>query len=219
MEKDVQDVKSNWFQKHLNLTLIIAWVGGLVFLFLPSVGFWPTPTILIVLLVSGWVLNEKGRSLGHLLWLLFPLFGIVPFVVFLVLENQRWRGGKLPGDTPDWAHSYLVTKLNVTPDYLNELRCVEHWAHANLDFTVKGDPNHLAELKSIGQWEHRGEVLLHHIRIFNPKEPEAYQIKNFISLNNHPELILYEGYRVEKSGEVIIAARAAASEGNGPSAV
>ena len=102
-----------------------------------------------------------------------------------------WLSKEGPGGMPIWAHMYLVTTLEVANDErLSQLKCVE-------------------------QLNFEGDVLLNLIRIFDPKTvPEATRIKDFTSLDQHPELILYEGYMEKESGRVHIICRAAARQGN-----
>lgn len=88
-----------------------------------------------------------------------------------------WKGIEGPHPIPDWAYSYLVTILEVNPGLL---LCVE-------------------------QINFEGDVLLKLIRVFDPLAvPEGSKIEDFTSLDQHPELILYEGYRDEESGKVQI---------------
>ena len=84
----------NWFQKHLNWTVVLAGAGG-YFAFgitriasdLVALMGW-LATLAITFSVCGWALNRKNRSLAWLL-LLFVPFG---WIVFLGLENRsEWR--------------------------------------------------------------------------------------------------------------------------------
>ena len=96
-----------------------------------------------------------------------------------------WLGGEGPKEIPQWAYLYLVTTLNVDPDFLGPLKCVE-------------------------QMNFEGDRLLNLIRIFDPTPVrETVRIKDFASLDRHPDLILYEGYTEKGSGKVHIACRAA----------
>ena len=88
-----------------------------------------------------------------------------------------WKGGESPKRIPDWAYTYLVVVLKADPDRLTLLKCVEQ-------------PDYL---------EKRPVNL---IRIFNPEEAHGHDIREFGSLDQHPELILYEGYK-EIEGEGI----------------
>ena len=101
-----------------------------------------------------------------------------------------WQGGAGPRDIPQWAYRYLVTTLKADPDHLTPLKCVE-------------------------QVNFEGAVLLNLIRVFDPNAVrEAGQIKDFASLDQYPDLILYEGYMREGSGKVHIVV--AATQGNRP---
>jgi len=98
--------KMNWFRRHLNWTMVLAWVicislaaifasgaevalswgrlsGGLILLAIGCifVGLMWWATI--------WAIKQKGRSLLHLFWLLVP-FG---FIVLLVLKNLNEKRG------------------------------------------------------------------------------------------------------------------------------
>jgi len=84
-----------------------------------------------------------------------------------------WQSREGPRDIPQWAYLYLVTQLKVDSDQLTGLKCVER-----IDV--------------------QGNVVLNLIRIYNPA-PEV-RIRDFAALDEHPELIRYEGYR-ELEGE------------------
>jgi hypothetical protein len=88
-----------------------------------------------------------------------------------------WRGGEGPKGIPRWAYTYLVVVLKADPDALSLLKCVEQ-------------PDYL---------EKRPVNL---IRIFHSEAAQRVNINDFSSLDLHPELILYEGYK-EIEGEEI----------------
>ena len=90
-----------------------------------------------------------------------------------------WRGGEGPKAIPQWAYAYLVVSLKADPDRLSLLKCVEQ-----LDYLE----NRLVTL----------------IRIFDPGAARSLEIRDFASLDQRPELILYEGYREMQSGEIEI---------------
>jgi hypothetical protein len=90
-----------------------------------------------------------------------------------------WRGGTSPKDIPHWAYRYLVVCLKAEPERLSRLKCVEEF-----DYLEKR-PVHL-------------------IRIFDPGEAQGVEIRDFASLDRHPELMLYEGHRDMESEEVAI---------------
>ncbi|HEY87482.1 MAG TPA: hypothetical protein G4O06_05615 [Dehalococcoidia bacterium] len=84
--------------------------------------------------------------------------------------DQLWLGGDSPGDIPIPVNMYLVTRLNIDPDYLYQLKCVQQ-----MDFV--------------------GDALATLFRIFDPATvPPLVKIHNFASLDQHPELIIYEGH-------------------------
>jgi hypothetical protein len=90
-----------------------------------------------------------------------------------------WRGGEGPKDIPSWAHTYLVVFLGADPDRLNLLKCVEQ-----IDY-LETSPVTL-------------------IRIFDPASSSRAATKDFASLDQHPDLILYEGYRKIQGGDIEI---------------
>ncbi len=93
--------KMNWFQKHLNWTLVIvvlaAWLLFGCGVSIAS-GTWLATIMFflwvgITLGVSAWVLREKGRSLWNLLWL---GLGYVPgIIIFMCMENKKAAMGFL----------------------------------------------------------------------------------------------------------------------------
>lgn len=91
--------------------------------------------------------------------------------------TRLWRGGEGPKEIPQWAYPFLVLSLKADPDRLSLLKCVEQ-----LDYL-----------------ETRPVTL---IRIFDPGSARSAAIKDFASLDQHPELILYEGYRELQGGEI-----------------
>jgi len=83
---------------------------------------------------------------------------------------RLWLGGESPRDIPIPVNQYLVTRLNADPDYLSELKCVQQ-----MDFVE--------------------DALAMLFRIFDPVTiPKSVKIHNFASLDQHPELIIYEGH-------------------------
>ena len=81
-----------------------------------------------------------------------------------------WLGGEGPKDIPSWVYMYLVTTLKVPPDNLTNLLSVQ----------------------KVGFWDSK---LVTFIRIYNPSAiADTLQVKDFTSLDQHPKLILYEGY-------------------------
>jgi hypothetical protein len=87
----------NWFKRHLNWTFFIAWLVGIALylafilsitslegleLFILSYSLF----IIWLLLVGGWFLRQKGRSLWFLL--LLPFLREIGVIIFLCLENK-----------------------------------------------------------------------------------------------------------------------------------
>lgn len=91
-----------------------------------------------------------------------------------------WLGGEGPGDVPSWAYMYLVTTLKVPSVDLTGLRSVQ----------------------KTGFWDGKQVSF---IRIYDPRAGgEAWEVKDFTSLDQHPELVLYEGYREKGSDRVFL---------------
>jgi len=85
-------IEKNWFQRHLNWTVILSGVATnvllLVIAFTESESlFWVIYSLCIIALfvVAGWALRQKNRSL----WWLFIFFVPFGWIVFLCLENRR----------------------------------------------------------------------------------------------------------------------------------
>ena len=98
-----------------------------------------------------------------------------------------WLSGEGPKDVPWSAHRYLVTTLKVPSESLKSLR----------------------SLQKVGFWDGRRVTF---IRIYDPLAIErTVQVKDFASLDLHPELILYEGFW-EKATDFVFLERRAASE-------
>jgi hypothetical protein len=87
-----------------------------------------------------------------------------------------WLGGEGPKDIPGWAYAHLVTKLEVPAEKMTGLRSVQKMGFR------EGKP-------------------VTFTRIYDPNaSKEAWQVKDFNSLDKHPDLIQYEGY-CEKDGD------------------
>jgi len=84
----------NWFERHLNWTILIATVVGLILAC--STVFAETETLFLLMLivqativapVCGWAVKQKGQSLWNLLWLLCGwLIGIL---ILMSMENLK----------------------------------------------------------------------------------------------------------------------------------
>jgi hypothetical protein len=97
-----------------------------------------------------------------------------------------WRGGEGFQDIPSWAYVYLVTTLKVPPENLTDLRSVQ----------------------KIGFWDGKWVSF---IRIYDPRtSEESSPVKDFTSLDQHPELVLYEGYIEKGSDRVFLQSSRAA---------
>lgn len=81
-----------------------------------------------------------------------------------------WLGGEAPKDIPSPVYLYLVTTLGVPAENLTNLRSVQ----------------------KVGFWHGKPVTF---VRIYDSQSnEEAWQVKDFTSLDQRPELILYEGY-------------------------
>ncbi len=86
-----------------------------------------------------------------------------------------WLAGDGPRDIPQRVYLYMVTTLKVLPENLTSLLSVQ----------------------KVGFWDGKAVTF---IRIYDPRvSEEAAQVKDFTSLDQHPEHILYEGYWEEGS--------------------
>ena len=95
-----------------------------------------------------------------------------------------WLGGEGPKELPWSAHRYLVTRLKVPSESLKGLR----------------------SLHRVGFRDGKAVTF---IRIYDPLATEGKaKVKDFSSLDLHPELILYEGYWEKASDFVFLERRA-----------
>jgi hypothetical protein len=95
-----------------------------------------------------------------------------------------WLGGEGPKEIPSWVYYCLVSNLKVTPESLTSLRSVQKTGF-------------------------RGGKPVVFIRIYDPGvSEEAWRVKDFICLDQHPELVLYEGYWEKGSYQVFLERRA-----------
>jgi hypothetical protein len=89
-----QPVQMNWFKRHLNWTYFISWLfcaglveGGRLVAetdrLMGLIEVWVG--VILLLVVSIWVVKQKGRSLA---WMLFIFLGILPIIV-LCLSNKN----------------------------------------------------------------------------------------------------------------------------------
>ena len=96
-----------------------------------------------------------------------------------------WLGGEGPKDIPGWVYLHLVTALEVPAENLAGLRSVQ----------------------KVGFWDGK---LVTFVRIYDPlHSEEAWPVRDFTSLDRHPELILYEGYWEKDSDHVFLEGRTA----------
>ena len=114
----------NWFQRHLNWTVVLTAIGTTAVVFGLSIFFAVTVPnapdelyfplfiipLVVIMPVAGWALKRKNRSLWWLLILFIP-FG---WIVYLCLENRRYlleRGDELRSSY--LAYYEELTKLMV----------------------------------------------------------------------------------------------------------
>jgi hypothetical protein len=96
-----------------------------------------------------------------------------------------WLGGEGPKDIPPLVYVHLMTNFELPADKLTGLRSV---------------------LKT-GFWEGKPVTF---IRIYDSSvSDEARQVKDFTSLDEHADLILYEGYWEKGSDRVFLECRTA----------
>lgn len=89
-----------------------------------------------------------------------------------------WLGGEGPKDIPSWVHLHLMTTLEVPAEKLTGLVSVQ----------------------KAGFWKGKPVIF---IRIYDRRaSEEAWQVKDFTSLDKLPDLILYEGYWEKDSNRV-----------------
>jgi len=158
LEPEVPLKEKNWFERHLNWTMFLAWVGAYVVNFMigfirassdPYVsygelfGIGLIITVVILAPVWGWTLRKKNRSLW---WLPLGLFVPFGWIVLLCLENKSLTNNA--GDNsiadhnkaielaPDSADAYY--KRGDAYDELGEYSK----AIADYNKAIELDPNH-----------------------------------------------------------------------------
>ena len=118
----------NWFQRHLNWTVVLAavvggWIAfGAGFSFealysgVPDEAFFAILFIPLAIIfpVAGWALKQKGRSLGWL-GIFFVPFG---WIFFLCLENRKTKAESHrpeppEGELPAWGSSAAKEKMGI----------------------------------------------------------------------------------------------------------
>lgn len=97
----------NWFERHLNWTMILAYFGAGAVIAIPAAISAATDSavplavtapivVLAMFIVWGWALRKKNRSLLWLaLFLILPFFGLL---IFFYLENRG--GASQPSQPP-----------------------------------------------------------------------------------------------------------------------
>lgn len=74
----------NWFQRHLNWTMILTALAWYILAGIEGSGIGWLIGLVVCFPIYGWILSQKRRSLWWLLILFVP-FG---WIVFLCLENR-----------------------------------------------------------------------------------------------------------------------------------
>lgn len=101
--------------------------------------------------------------------------------MFEFLTGGTTRKGKLsgPGEVPDGVGSWMVTKLQQDPWWVWSLKAV----------TKADDQRHCF-----------------FVRVFDPKSAaaRAVKIRNYNSFDEHPDLMLFEGWFNQKTKEIRI---------------
>ena len=83
----------NWFERHLNWTVVLATIVANVIFFLTFDWGVAIGCMVGLVIVCGWALDKKGRSLWNILWTLVPYVGMV---IFLCLENKSLGEPRIP---------------------------------------------------------------------------------------------------------------------------
>ena len=98
----------NWFQRHLNWTILITAAVGLVLSFTTTFAEIATLFVIVVIVqaigvvvVCGWALKQKGRSLGNLFWLGFGW--TIGIIIIMALGNVT--GTDLKADRKTVEHT------------------------------------------------------------------------------------------------------------------
>jgi len=192
----------NWFERHLNWTMVLALVGvyGVNFIIGLAVGLsdpylsygtWFEIGLLIIslailLLVWGWALRRKNRSLW---WLPLGLFGLplgvfvpVGFIVLLCLGNKSLIHDASSSSIADYNKPIELSPDNADAYYKrgNDYGEMGEYSKAIADYNkvIELRPNHLSAYYNRGlAYRKKGEV------------PRAVSdLEKFIGLSTDPEL-------------------------------
>jgi len=142
----------NWFRQHINWTFFLAWLVGIA-LYLSTIPVMVNsegPEIFILfyslfilwlLLVGGWFLKQKGRSLWYLLML--PFLREIGVIIFLSLENRT---------TPEGSRVFRLSDIYKSSDsdelihtdydfrYLQEVLSCPTCVYADQEARNQGNP-------------------------------------------------------------------------------
>jgi hypothetical protein len=92
-----------------------------------------------------------------------------------------WLGGDGPQDIPEWIYAHIVTSLGIPPNKIGGLRLVQ----------------------KTGLWDGQAATFF---RIFDSQTQDAWRVDNFTSLDECPDLIVYEGYRLKGGDRIYLTA-------------
>ena len=117
----------NWFKRHLNWTILIAAVVGLILPFSTIFAETATPYVIMLIIqavivvgVCGWVLKQKGRSLRNLFWLL--LGWLIGIIILMSMDNVKLEADRktveyTPGKCPYCGVSNPDERIKRGPYY------------------------------------------------------------------------------------------------------
>jgi Tfp pilus assembly protein PilF len=148
----------NWFERHLNWTMVLAWVGAYVVNFIigfmiassdPYVSYGELFGIGLIIAVAilapvwGWTLKKKNRSLW---WLPLGLFVPFGFIVLLFLENKSLTHDASGNPIADYNEAIELNPNHADAYYkrgdaYDELGEYEK-AIADYNKAIELDPNH-----------------------------------------------------------------------------
>jgi len=185
----------NWFERHLNWTMVLALVGvygvnfinglmaGLSAHYVSYFTWFDIGLMIISLailaLVWGWALRRKNRSLW---WLPLGLFVPFGFIVLLCLENKSLIHDASSSSIADYNKPIELSPDNADAHYKrgNDYYGVGEYSKAIADYNkaIELHPNHLSAYYNRGlAYRKKGEV------------PRAVSdLEKFIGLSTDPEL-------------------------------
>jgi tetratricopeptide (TPR) repeat protein len=189
------EIEVNWFERHLNWTMVLALVGvygvnfinglmaGLSAHYVSYFTWFDIGLMIISLailaLVWGWALRRKNRSLW---WLPLGLFVPFGFIVLLCLENKSLIHDASASSIADYNKPIELARDNADAYYKrgNDYYEMGEYSKAIADYdkAIELRPNHLSAYYNRGlAYRKKGEV------------PKAVSdLEKFIGLSTDPEL-------------------------------